>query len=208
MKRPQLTGIIVALLLVDCVLLGLYFTRRGREAAETWRIPAAQERVAGAFAALERQGLGASLDSLEHAAAQDSTVLRDGHQLAHALGRRALDRARGDASVIGECRPIFASGCYHGVVESFLQATGRIDMAELERMCFVAGSEERPAPVYECMHGLGHGVLGAVRLDVWPALHHCDALSRPRFAASCREGVFMEAINSAVSQPHAGPGHA
>jgi hypothetical protein len=49
------------------------------------------------------------------------------------------------------------------------------------------------------MHGLGHGVLGVLGLDYRRALEHCDELSRPRFARSCEEGVYMEAIDDAVA---------
>jgi hypothetical protein len=112
--------------------------------------------VANVFGALEREGLAAALDSLMSAAAADTVLLRGGHQLAHRLARQAVARADNDARVISECRPIFASGCYHGVVEAFVQARGKIDTPELERMCASAGSQERPGPVYECVHGLGH----------------------------------------------------
>jgi hypothetical protein len=174
--------------------------------------------VAAAFGALQREGLGASLDVLEHAAAEDSAVLRDGHQLAHALGRQAVAARGGDASVISECRPSFASGCYHGVVEGSLKARGHLDMGVLKRMCAAAGSDERPGPVYECVHGLGHGVLGAVGFDLGAALHYCDALGSG-FDAWCHSGVFMEAITSSLGEPsrdaaaapgssHAGMAHA
>ena len=35
-------------------------------------------------------------------------------------------------------------------------------------------------------------------LDVGRALRHCDSLARSNFVASCHEGVFMEAITSAL----------
>jgi hypothetical protein len=91
------------------------------------------------------------------------------------------------------------------VVEALLKLRSRIDMAELQQMCAGAGSEAEPGPVYECVHGLGHGVLGAVGLDAGRALRHCDSLGRPSYVASCHEGVFMEAITSAFArQEHHG----
>jgi hypothetical protein len=159
--------------------------------------------VRGAFDVLRRQGLAASLDALEREAERDSAVMRDAHQVAHALGRQAVADRGGDASVVRECSPRFASGCYHGVVEASLRARGRIDMAELERMCAGAGSPDQPGPVYECVHGLGHGVLGGVGMDVPLALRDCDALSQPRFRASCHSGTFMEAISTALGGPTA-----
>jgi hypothetical protein len=80
-------------------------------------------------------------------------------------------------------------------------------MAELGRMCAAAGSEERPAPIYECTHGLGHGILGAVGFDARRALRYCDALTEARLATSCREGVFMEGINSVLRPSRSHDGH-
>jgi hypothetical protein len=60
---------------------------------------------------------------------------------------------------------------------------------------------------HTCSHGLGHGVLGAVGLDARLALRHCDQLSTRAFAASCRSGVFMEAISAAIGGPETDPDH-
>lgn len=194
-------GLVLALLVVGGSVLGAVVTarlaREGAKAAEPGviartHLTSTDPRVAPAFAALTRQGLGASLDLLDRAAAEDSAVLRDGHQLAHALGRLAVEQRGADASVIAECRPSFASGCFHGVVEALVEARGRVDMVELRRMCGAAGSEERPGPVYECIHGVGHGMLGSVG-DLETALRDCDSLE-PALDAWCRDGVFTEGL--------------
>ncbi len=209
-RRQWFLGFIALLLFADGALVGALLSRRltpGRAAAAghqpgaiDWTRPTASDlRVAAAFGALQRDGLPAALDALDRAAAEDSTVLRGGHQLAHALGRMAVAANGGDASVIRQCRSDFASGCFHGVVEAAVQTRGRVDMAELERMCLGAGSEERPGPVHECIHGLGHGVLGATGFDLEAALHDCDGLSGGR-AGPCYSGAFMEAINSALGE--------
>ena len=156
------------------------------------------------LATLGVDGLPSALDSLERLAASDSLVLRDAHQLAHALGREALTRSGSDPAILAQCRPAFASGCYHGVVEGLLRLRGRVDMAELQRMCLAAGGPGERGPIYECAHGVGHGVLGAVGLHVPTALHHCDSLAEPVLAVSCHEGVFMEAVTVAINP---GQGH-
>jgi len=196
-------GLIAFLILADAALLGSGAVRRQDAIAPAggheWAGPPAEDpRVQGAFEVLHRRGLAAALDSLERIAARDSAVMRGAHQTAHALGREAVAQSDGDASVIRQCSPRFASGCYHGVVEASLRARGRIDMAELERMCAGSGGAEQPGPVYECLHGLGHGVLGAAGMDLPLALRDCDALSQPPFQESCHSGAFMEAISAAL----------
>jgi hypothetical protein len=210
LRRRRLLWIGLGLLLAELVLVAMVTLRRSEPAALDWdEIVPDDPRVAGIFATLEHDGLQAAMDSLVRQAAADSVVLRGGHQLAHALGRRSLASNNGDPSVIAQCRPEFGAGCFHGVVEAFLNASGGIDMPVLERMCTGAGGTRGPGVVYECMHGLGHGVVGVLGLDYERALGYCDALSRPRFDTSCQEGVFMEAIDNAIADSTAAsrPGH-
>jgi hypothetical protein len=196
--RPLLLGSLASVAVVAAVLLGL---GAGRRPSPVVASGMPDTTLRSMEAVLRRDGLAAALDSLERRAAGDSAVLRDGHQVAHALGRDAVARHGGDASIIRECRPSFASGCFHGVVEAAVRQEGRIDMAQLERLCVSMDESGGPAPGFECLHGLGHGVLGAVDRDLAAALRHCDALSTARRAASCHSGAFMEAITGAMGPP-------
>jgi hypothetical protein len=191
-------GLLASVVVVAGVLLGLEARRRPSHARAS-SMPDTSLRSMEVV--LRRDGLGAALDSLEKRAARDSAVLQEGHQMAHALGRDAVAQHGGDASIIRECRPSFASGCYHGVVEAAVRHQGRIDMAQLERLCVSMEGPGGPGPGFECLHGLGHGVLDAVDRDLATTLRHCDALSTARRAASCTSGAFMEAITGAMGPP-------
>jgi len=195
--------LIVVLVFVDLALLGTTRPKPGvpvlpaSSRAGGKRPAAADARTSLLFSTLDAEGLGSALILLEREAATDSVVLREGHQLAHALGRRAAVAHGGDASVIRECRPSFGSGCYHGVVEASVRAGGGIDMSALKKVCLAAGSDDRPGPRYECAHGLGHGTLGALGYDVGATLRQCDALGAG-LDDWCHIGVFMEAITTAL----------
>jgi hypothetical protein len=193
------------LLVGGLLLLDVWLVRAAVRGPD--RPPGAALASAAAFDVLARDGLAAALDSLQRATQQDSLILREGHQIAHALGRQAVAARGGDASVIAQCSPRFASGCYHGVVEGFLRSQGQVNITELERMCVSAGSEDRPGPIHECVHGLGHGVLGALGQDAEAALRHCDELTGRGFTRACHEGVFMEAINTGLNHGTADVGH-
>lgn len=195
----------ILLVPVTFTLIAVFLARSGPTTRSHPGVPT-QATAARLLEVMNRDGLSASLDTLRWMAARDSLVLRDAHQLAHALGRQALRQARGSPAVLAQCRPVFAAGCYHGVVEAYLDQSRRIDMTELERMCAAAGSEQNPAPVYECTHGLGHGILGALGLDLPRTLRLCDSLPDAQFASACQEGAFMEAIGSAMAGPMHHPG--
>jgi hypothetical protein len=199
--RRRRAGVLAALL----VLAGLV----GLQAWRKWISPGWTEvhvrdpRVGGIFQALHELGLAAALDSLEHQAKQDSIVLRAGHQLAHELGRQAFAMSNESDTVIAQCRADFASGCYHGVVEAFLAHHRVVDMGALEQICAGADRSPHSGSLFECVHGVGHGVLGATGGEVAHALRDCDALSSDALRGSCHEGVFMEAITAVI----AGDGH-
>jgi hypothetical protein len=184
-------------------LVALQACRREATATRWSEVAANDPRVVGVFQTLDRHGLTAALDSLEQLAKRDSLVLRSGHQLAHALGRQAFATGGHSDTVIAHCRADFGAGCYHGVVEASLNRHTAVNMSALERMCAATQGRARSGSLFECVHGVGHGVLGAVGGDVSRALHDCDQLGSDALRGSCHEGVFMEAITTAV----AGDGH-
>jgi hypothetical protein len=197
-------GLAATAVLAVGLLLGLGSGRRSAGAVA----PTGADTVLRSMeTVLRRQGLAAALDSLALRADRDSTLFRDGHQMAHALGREAVAEHGGDATVVRQCSPVFASGCYHGVVEAAIHTAGRIDMPRLEELCVGMPSSGGPGPGFECIHGLGHGILGALGYDIQSALRDCDALSTPRRATSCHLGAFMEAINTASGHAHHTSGH-
>jgi len=190
---------LLATLLGVAALVALRGTRRGDTNPGWTEITADDPRVAGVFRTLHDRGLAPALDSLDRQATRDSLVLRAGHQLAHALGRQAFASNGGSDTVIAQCSPAFGSGCYHGVVEASLAGRHRVDMAGLERMCSRSDDSSHVGSLFECVHGVGHGVLGALAGDAGQALQACDALSLTSLQTSCYEGVFMEAFNEAVA---------
>lgn len=204
--RPQLAlGLLVTAILAGGVMLGLTGGSRSTGAGVNTGVDTVLRSME---TVLQRDGLAAALDSLALRAERDSALHRDGHQMAHTLGRLAVAKHGGDASIIRECHVVFASGCYHGVVEASLHAAGRVEMPELERLCVGVQDSGGPGSGFECIHGLGHGVLGALGYDLDSALRECDALSTQRRAASCHSGAFMEAISSALGAPAMPGGHA
>jgi hypothetical protein len=50
------------------------------------------------------------------------------------------------------------------------------------------------------VHGLGHGVLGVLSLDLDRTLRYCDALSSPDHRGGCHSGAFMEAVMTALRE--------
>jgi hypothetical protein len=149
--------------------------------------------VAGVFAAARRGGVGAGLDSLQAIAARDSSVLVQGHALAHAVGRFVMARNGADPAILARCRPVFEAGCYHGVLEGYLASVKTVDAARLTSMCaaLLRPGESR-LPAHECAHGLGHGLVERLSYDFRASLGSCDAFADESLRGECHDGAFMQ----------------
>ena len=157
--------------------------------------------VASVFLLTRDRGVRAALDSLQRMTARDESLRGSGHQLAHALGRYAMAR-RNDLAVLGECAPLFQSGCFHGALEGYFLQGGTIDRASAGRICASrAAAGARGFELLECWHGLGHGLMVHYGGDFKQALPICDALQTGQAQRECLDGVFMErAIRAVGSQ--------
>lgn len=115
----------------------------------------------------------------------------DCHQEAHLIGRVAykiygIDLAfqQGDAS----CH----SGFYHGALEEFVRENGTDNISQkISNLCKMFSTQ---FGVFECLHGLGHGIMALEDYDLPKALDDCDKLDTNYERDSCYGGVFMENI--------------
>ena len=94
LSRGLLLGLLAPTVLVGGVLLAPTWGRHHSAAAAG---AGADTVLKSMEAILQHQGLAAALDSLALRAARDSALLRDGHQMAHALGHEAVAAHGGDA---------------------------------------------------------------------------------------------------------------
>ncbi|HYW13909.1 MAG TPA: hypothetical protein VE871_18240 [Longimicrobium sp.] len=151
--------------------------------------------VASVFLTARDRGLRAALDTMQQLATRDPLMRAKGHQLAHGVGRYAMEK-RKDLALIGECTPQFQSGCFHGVMEGYFLQGGTIDGASVGSVC--AGRGARGFERMECWHGLGHGLLVHHAGDFRQALTLCDALEAAQPRRECQDGIFMERAIRAI----------
>ncbi len=120
------------------------------------------------------------------------------HPIAHAIGSAALARYGGDVTkAFAEGSPSCASGYYHGLLErAFVGAESKRDLVrKAGELC--RGLRERGFLSYQCVHGLGHGLMIQTGYDLPTALEMCDGLGTGWQQTSCRGGVFMENTSTA-----------
>lgn len=141
-----------------------------------------------------------ALGALERLGASDHDVEADGHGYTHVIGIRAWKPGDDVATVFRSCTPLYQSGCFHGVIQSYLTATGEVDSARAAGLCetIMAGTADNWLR-FQCMHGMGHGLEMAWNWDLPRALRGCDWMPTTWDRESCYGGAIME--NAVASQP-------
>ncbi len=114
----------------------------------------------------------------------------DCHQQAHQIGRIGYKIEKEKA--FQQCSADCHSGCYHGAMESFLAEKGTENLAaDITAVCknFATSFGN-----FECLHGVGHGIMAYVDYDMPEAIKECKKLPDAFSQDSCYGGMFMENI--------------
>ena len=115
------------------------------------------------------------------------------HPVVHVLGRDAFERVGDFATAAQGFDPVCNAGYLHGVIESYL--TGVADLAAvLPDLC--AGFAGNAYGLWQCFHGVGHGVMGHAAGRVEDALGWCATLASEFARGACHNGLFMELFNA------------
>jgi len=144
-----------------------------------------------------KDGPKTALDQFDQDIKTPGPIERDCHRIAHAIGAGALSHYHGNigqAFVAG--RPSCTSGYYHGILERAFLGVPQGQLGAKAR-AFCSSPEVRKSEfiAYQCVHGLGHGLMIYTGYDLPLSLHTCDKLQQGD-QLSCTGGVFMENYQS------------
>jgi cytochrome c553 len=140
----------------------------------------------------------AALDLFDQKIKTPGPIEADCHRIAHAIGGGALKHYNGNvgqAFVAG--RPSCTSGYYHGILErAFLGIAPSQLGSAARKFCADPVIRKSEFIAYQCVHGLGHGLMIYTGYDLPLSLHTCDKLQNAWDGTSCTGGVFMENYQS------------
>ncbi len=144
------------------------------------------------------EGPGPALAKLQAMSTTSTAVASDCHRIAHRMGSAALSRFKdkvAPAFIAGT--PVCASGYYHGIIErAFLgQPTNKLGVVA-KQMCTDSQITKQTFLLYQCIHGLGHGLMIYTGYDLPVSLKTCKGLAAEFDKISCSGGVFMENFSS------------
>jgi cytochrome c553 len=150
-----------------------------------------------------KQALGnvAYYESPKAALARFDTLMRSNpsveggcHQIAHEIGHAAFVHYHGNAAkALGDGSMSCWSGYYHGVIERAFGGVPRQKVASVaRRLCSGADIRKTLFVAYQCVHGLGHGLMIYSGNDLPFSLRVCSKLETGWDQTSCTGGVFMQ----------------
>jgi cytochrome c553 len=144
------------------------------------------------------EGPKPALARLQTMSTTNTAVAADCHRIAHRMGSAALSRYKdkvAPAFIAGT--PVCASGYYHGIIErAFLgQPTNKLGIVA-RQMCTDSQITKQTFLLYQCIHGLGHGLMIYTGYDLPLSLTTCKGLQTDFDRISCSGGVFMENFSS------------
>ncbi len=128
--------------------------------------------------------------------AGDAFIRSQCHQLIHVIGRTAMDIYPTVSAAYKNGDPFCWSGYYHGVMEGIVGAIGRTKLpSRLNGICAdIPGKGSYSFDYYNCVHGLGHGIMAIENNELFKSLETCDYLAGSWEQSSCHGGAFMENI--------------
>ena len=128
----------------------------------------------------------------------DQPIEADCHRIAHTIGAASLEYHEGSvAQALAHGRATCWSGYYHGVVERSFVGSSRAQLpARTREICKDPDIRRTSFLAYQCVHGLGHGLMIHTGYDLPGSLKVCDQLETGWDADSCEAGVFMENVSS------------
>lgn len=145
---------------------------------------------------VEKYGVKKTFEILKKDYSSNSYVVKQCHSITHIIGHASYKMYPNISEAFNYGDPFCWSGYYHGVMEELTESIGLSGLKkEINNICSgVLGKETHSFNYYNCVHGLGHGVLTINNYEIFDALKACDLLSGEYERQNCYGGVYMENV--------------
>lgn len=144
---------------------------------------------------MRREGADVAVAEVDSLSRTDQYVSRDCHQIVHELGNDAVEWYGDVGAALSYEGSACWSGYYHGVVE---YALGQFDdtelVDELPVFCATQARREYSFSHFNCVHGLGHGIMQILDGDLFGTIPYCEVFSDPWEQSTCMNGALMENV--------------
>ena len=203
----------IALIVVGALGLGGFAAARLAHPGSTSVVGAECRRISGDRRAcytrlltdrLASKGVADAMATLDALAHVDAEVAEHAHEYSHGVGIAAYGRTPTDiAGMFTACGDSYSSGCRHGVIQAYFESRDQVSAPAMEELCqpFKSPGASRWV-LFQCVHGMGHGLTMFRGHDLSRALIDCDLLGDGWDRESCYGGASMENVINATAPHH------
>lgn len=156
---------------------------------------------------VKNHGSKKAFDQLKEQYPKVEFVKSQCHQLVHVVGRASYAKYGNLAETFANGDRFCWSGYYHGVMEQIAIENGNDYIVQnANTICEPIARKERYSFYhYNCVHGLGHGVMHALDGNLFTSLTACDNIVDSWERTSCYGGTFMQNIMNQQSPDETAP---
>ena len=152
---------------------------------------------------MRNEGADVAVAEIDDLSRADDYVSGNCHQMVHDLGNDAVVWYGDVGKALTYAGSACWSGYYHGVVE---YAIGRFTSTELVDelpvFCTEQARREYSFAHFNCVHGLGHGIMQILGGDLFGTIPHCEVFIDPWEESACMNGALMDnMINGQQGNP-------
>lgn len=205
-KHPQITFfLIIILLTLTGFFVGNHFAKSTKQGIppECLNIPPSFERtycLKSFFEELTRKE-SAMIAVAKAKELRSQGIIHDCHLISHFIGNEVVRKHQYDiGKAFSECGWGCIQGCYHGVMEEFLneKTTPQNLQEEIMHACDEVGVGHLKKR--QCLHGIGHGLLFENNLPLAEGVRLCTQLNGSirgeTYKSICLGGLWMENMNA------------
>ncbi|TSC98154.1 MAG: hypothetical protein Greene101447_117, partial [Parcubacteria group bacterium Greene1014_47] len=145
---------------------------------------------------VKQQSIVYAFDALKTIYPSNEYARAQCHPITHVIGQEASKKFATVAEAYTQGDSFCWSGYYHGVLEGVIAKIGYTNLAsQMDDICApLAKARQYSFDHYNCVHGLGHGIMAITQDELFQSLETCNVLSDTWERQSCWSGAFMENI--------------
>jgi hypothetical protein len=147
-----------------------------------------------------REGPKPTIRMFDRLMTTDEAVEGNCHRIVHMIGSASLARYHGNvAKAFAEGSASCWSGYYHGILSHAFTDVELENLGPASRgLCDDEEIRATDYLAYQCVHGLGHGLMIYTGYNLPLSLETCDELATEWDQSSCSGGVFMENVTPSL----------
>ncbi len=139
-----------------------------------------------------------AIEELENLSEKDERVLNQCHDFLHIIGHAGFLKYKSFSVAVNYQKDFCNSGYIHGLFEAYFKNTENLEL-NLSKECSDYATDKREFDLWQCNHGIGHGVMYMTGGDIDKSLEFCNKnLPSKGEVISCQNGVYMELWNSEI----------